>query len=127
MLQPERGCPAAAKRGQQKKVRGGGGQGEGAFNLQQRSLLGRLLLHLLQQPLDLPPQLCLQLWLDDVGQRGRKRGAQRVNVALQPTRRKGTKGRSAKGPACTLQLTPGARSREQNVGKTPEAAKYCTQ
>lgn len=40
------------------------------LNLQQWSVLGRLLLHLLQQPLDLFPQFCLQLRLDDVGQCG---------------------------------------------------------
>lgn len=52
--------------------------------LKERPVLGLLLLHLLQQPLDFVPQLCLQLWLDDKAQCGRKRRAQRVNMALQP-------------------------------------------
>lgn len=58
-------------------------QRAGLLYLQERPVLGLLLLHLLQQPLDFFPQLCLQLWLDDKVQRGRKRGAQRVNMALQ--------------------------------------------
>ena len=52
--------------------------------LQQWSVLRRLLLHLLQQPSDLFPQFCLQLWLDNVGQCSWKRWAQRVNMALAP-------------------------------------------
>lgn len=55
----------------------------GFFYLQERPVLRLLLLHLLQQPLDFFSQLCLQLWLDDKVQCGRKRRAQRVNMALQ--------------------------------------------
>lgn len=59
-------------------------QFSGVSYLQEGPVFRLLLLHLLQQLLDLYSQLSLQFWLDDKVQRGRKRRAQRVNMALQP-------------------------------------------
>lgn len=72
--------------------------------LKERPVLRLLLLHLLQQPLDFVPQLCLQLWLDDKAQCGRKRRAQRVNMALQPGMKE-EKMQSSSAPSCSCEYT----------------------
>lgn len=91
--------------------------------LQQWSVLRHLLLHLLQQPLDFFSQFCLQLWLDDVGQRSWKRRAQRVNMAL-PQRKK-----ELKTDFKRTQLhfrTGSSPSFKKERGETTLAATYCT-
>lgn len=79
---------------------------EGCLYLQERPVLRLLLLHLLQQPLDFFSQLCLQLWLDDKVQCGRKRRAQRVNMALQPEIKE--EETLSSGTSCSCELTVSA-------------------